>query len=488
MSRPALLLALLCATDAAAITRGEIMARAKAYADETWTCTAANTKASCTTGYTSDYGPGTYKGLPYDWGGYVELDQFHAQLAAGQGAGSHSWHGVLSCTTGVDCSGYVSKCWKGPHKSTSTMHTVAYEITKELLAPGDAWNDPGSHIVLWAGTAGNGAPLFYEASGSAKKVRYNTGASWSYLVGYKPVRYQYVEDDGAPIPGGKANPIVIASFPFHHDYSTQATGSSIYDTYSCMPQTGAEKGPEVFYRIDVGQPGHLEAHVSDGAGVDVDLHLLSALDPMACLARDDLDVGPIAVSPGTYWLIVDTWSNASGVSYPGAYALDVDFVATAPPLPPEDQEPPADPPADPADPPADPADPPDPPADPPADPPVDAPVDAEDAGPTPPAPVDAGARGGSLPGAPDGWGGAAPNGVPGAGDPEDGLSWGEPSPSAQGGGFAAPVGQPTGGPGQAALTSKPEEGCGATPGASGHAPWLVLALALLARSRRRAVQ
>lgn len=474
MSRAfALLFTLLLATDASAITRSEIMSRAKSYADEVWTSTSANTKASCTTGYESDYGPGTHTGLPYDWGGYVELDEFHAQLAAGQGAGSHSWHGVLSCTTGVDCSGYVSKCWKGPHKSTSTMHTVTVPISKEMMAPGDAWNDAGSHIVLWSGAADDGAPLFYEASGSAKKVRFNTAASWSYLVGYKPLRYQYVDDEGTPMAGGKDQPIVIGAFPFHHEYSTLATGSSIYGTYGCMPASGAENGPEVFYRIDLIQPGLLEAHVSDGAGVDIDLQLLSALDPLACITRDDLDIGPVALEPGTYWLIADSWSNASGTSYPGSYVLDVDFAATGPVPEPEDEEPPVV-----------------------EDPPVEADAGGwapePDAGSTAP---DAGT--GEPDAAADIWAPATPDaGAPDTGSAapgqDVGASWGPGAVGGDdaGGSFTLPgAGNPgTGGnPSQptALTTQNADGGCAAAPGA--RAGWwaLLLFAALGVRSSRR---
>ena len=461
-------------TGASAITRDVIMSRAQAYADEAWTCTSANTKVSCTSGWSSDYAPGSYKGLPYDWGGYVELSEFQEQLSKGYGAGSHSKHGVLSCTTGVDCSGYVSKCWKAGHYSTSTMHNIAHEITKEAMKKGDAWNDAGSHIVLWAGAAGDGAPLFYEASGSAKKVRLNTGASWSYLVGYKPMRYDYVEEGpSGPVPGSKAQPVIIGAFPFHHEYSTLATESSEWSTYSCMPQSGAEGGPEVLYRFDLAQPGLFEAHVSDGSGVDVDLQLLGAYDPFVCLERHDTDIGPVLLEPGTWWLVADSWSNASGQSFPGAYVLDADFEATGPvPDPPDQEQPPVEEP--------------------------DAgspPVTEPDAGGAPVGEPDAGA---TPIGEPDAGGSVEPPAAVDAGTHPsqdatvtwagDAAAW-EPDPAEPGGGgFAAPGDQPTlGSPskGQTTALAAPggDGGCGAADGGAG--PLGALALALWALVQRR---
>ncbi len=53
----------------------------------------------------------------------------------------------------TDCSGFVSMCWElaRPGLSTFTMHTVAHNIDKGALAPGDAMNCDSRHILLFAG-------------------------------------------------------------------------------------------------------------------------------------------------------------------------------------------------------------------------------------------------------------------------------------------------------------------------------------------------
>lgn len=55
----------------------------------------------------------------------------------------------------TDCSGFVSMCWElaKPGLTTFTMHTVAHNINKDELAPGDALNCDSRHIVLFAGWA-----------------------------------------------------------------------------------------------------------------------------------------------------------------------------------------------------------------------------------------------------------------------------------------------------------------------------------------------
>ena len=329
----ALLVAMTATSAATAITRDEILERAAAYAEQKWTCSTKNMTASCSGSYQSDYTPGTYTGLPYDWGGYVELDAFLQQISDGYGAGSHSKNGVLSCTTGLDCSGFVSKCWKAGHKSTSTMYTITVPIDASDVLPGDAYNDAGSHVVLWVELSPDGAPVFYEASGSASKVRLNTSATWSYLNGYVPIRYENVTDSLGPVKGTVSDPFVVSQFPFHHEYSTLKTGSHAFDSYACMPPKGGELGPEVVYTFEVAVGGTFAAHVSDGAGVDIDLQLLVGLDPSSCLQRHDTDIGPIEIGPGTYGLIADSWSNTSGSYYPGSYVLDATFEPDAAPPP-----------------------------------------------------------------------------------------------------------------------------------------------------------
>lgn len=55
----------------------------------------------------------------------------------------------------TDCSGFVSMCWElsKPGLTTQTMHTVASNINKDQLAPGDALNCDSEHIILFAGWA-----------------------------------------------------------------------------------------------------------------------------------------------------------------------------------------------------------------------------------------------------------------------------------------------------------------------------------------------
>jgi uncharacterized protein (TIGR03382 family) len=305
---------------AGAISRDEVMVRAMAYAYHPWTCTTANLTASCDAGYQSVHVPGDYLGLPYDWGGYMTLFQFDQQIAQGYGAGSYPADGILSCTSGVDCSGYVSKCWDAGHTTTSGMDTISSQIAQGDLLPGDALNTPGYHVVLFSHLLGTGEPIFYEAVGYNTHI--NVTGGWSYVAGYDPIRYDSITGTtvGNPV-GTPDNPIVIGSFPYSDSRDTTQAVSDVLDGCGLVPST-SEAGPEYIYQVTFTQPGQLTVAVSDDVGVDIDVHLYTSMNTSDCVARHDSSF-TYAVDCGTYYIVADTYVGSQ--AYPGPYQLTVDF-------------------------------------------------------------------------------------------------------------------------------------------------------------------
>jgi len=131
---------------------------------------------------------------------------------------------------------------------------------------------------------------------------------------------------GTSVPDPCEGAIEVDTFPYVDSNTTSGMPSRI-DGYSCPPSTGSEAGPEVVYRLTILQPGNLTVSLSDGAGVDIDPHLLAACSPTSCLARHDTGF-TYGVTPGTYFLVCDTWTHDSGTQYPGAYTLNLAFSAT----------------------------------------------------------------------------------------------------------------------------------------------------------------
>ncbi|MCO4761806.1 MAG: hypothetical protein KC502_09895 [Myxococcales bacterium] len=117
--------------------------------------------------------------------------------------------------------------------------------------------------------------------------------------------------------------ICVSTFPFTHKGDTSKLPPSAIDTYSCKPSAN-ESGSEQVYRVTLTEPGFLSVAVTDGAGVDVDAHILSAVDGKACISRGHHDANA-DLKAGTWYVVVDTFTDSKG-SFSGAYSVDIGFM------------------------------------------------------------------------------------------------------------------------------------------------------------------
>ncbi|HEY3446487.1 MAG TPA: hypothetical protein VGK67_08980 [Myxococcales bacterium] len=124
----------------------------------------------------------------------------------------------------------------------------------------------------------------------------------------------------APCPSGRT---CVAAFPFGEDRDTSTSPLASLDGYSCSPATD-ESGPEIVYQVTVPADGFLSAAVQESGGADVDVHILSALDPSACLDRGNFHASA-DVTAGTWFVVVDTFV-AGGVAQAGAFHVDIGFL------------------------------------------------------------------------------------------------------------------------------------------------------------------
>lgn len=306
---------LFAAQPAFGTTRETALVNARSYANYPWHTSSNNLKASCSAGYDSLYAVGDYVGLPYDWGGYMSLAEFSTQIAAGYGAGSQSSDGVLACTAGLDCSGFVSQCWEVGHFATATLSQTSAEVAVSDMLPADVFNMAGYHVAMFARLLDSGEPLLYEAIGY--NVRVNSTGGWSHVDGYTPRRENSITGttDSDPL-GTTTKPIVIGSVPYTDTRDTKTSSSKTLDACGASPSTD-QKGPEFVYQIQIAQPGTLTVSVSDDATADIDVQIYSQLNYAGCIARNDKSLSQ-AVGCGTYYIVADTFKTNAG-----AYTLSV---------------------------------------------------------------------------------------------------------------------------------------------------------------------
>jgi len=138
------------------------------------------------------------------WGGFDTPESFDAGLLEGKCAGDmYSTEkrrllddGVSKQAVGIDCSGFVSRCWKLPRSySTRELPALCEPVSDlALLKPGDIFNTHNSHVVLFAGwtNAERTELSFYEA---ASKVQLTLSPLSTLLEkGFTAWRYRGMQD------------------------------------------------------------------------------------------------------------------------------------------------------------------------------------------------------------------------------------------------------------------------------------------------------
>ncbi len=96
---------------------------------------------------------------------------------------------------------------------------------------------------------------------------------------------------------------------------TTVGGASNVSTYNC--QTWSESGPEKVHKIVTTSTGTITATLS-GMSVDLDVFILSSCSESACVGSGDNSASYASAPAGTYYIVVDGYSGASG-----AYTLNV---------------------------------------------------------------------------------------------------------------------------------------------------------------------
>jgi hypothetical protein len=170
-----------------AISRDSCMNIAASYYYATWTAVAGN----CNKTYNTYTVGQVTQGIPYNWGGYDMLTTAKNKLKSGVVAGDSKVFGTaMTSYAGVDCSGYVSRCWISGRYTTSTIPSIATTIAWTALIRGDVTNKASSHVRLvdYLVTGSNNIMLYESTAGvSPPRVTHRV---LSRDTTYIPMRYK----------------------------------------------------------------------------------------------------------------------------------------------------------------------------------------------------------------------------------------------------------------------------------------------------------
>lgn len=305
----------------AQITSSEVISNAEAYLNYTWTATTENIWNEENCGGKSVNTPewvttGDHVALPYCWGGNSSLSQFTAYLLEGKSAGddntSAGYGAEPGCSVGVDCSGFVSRCYGlSTHYATSMLnvnalfgHYSAYADLEEA----DFINNPGSHTRLVTQINANGTITVIESGSGVGNVGgaglwkvFNWTYNMSQLTNYNPQFYTGKITGDVMLDCTEAVALTCGE-TYHGDISTDTSQISFY---GCNSWT--ETGPERVHTITPELDGTLKASISNFTG-DLDVYILGGCDPSDCLGivtSNDATYSN-AQAGHTYYIVVDS--------------------------------------------------------------------------------------------------------------------------------------------------------------------------------------
>ena len=211
------------------------------------------------------------------------------QPSSGVCSNSNAGSGVVSCPSGGATSSGGAVGTGGASGTGGAVTTGGAVGTSGAVGTGGAVSTGGASSTGGYSATGGTTP----GGGASGTAGGATGASC------------------VPGDGSWTKPLCIDSLPFVVTENTATSGVNVIDVYtSCAPGIN-ESGPEVVYEIIVPQRETLLVSVSDDALTDVDVHLLTAASPDACIARGNSSLTR-TIEPGTYLIAVDTFGTSAG--------------------------------------------------------------------------------------------------------------------------------------------------------------------------------
>jgi len=146
-------------------------------------------------------------GMPYQWGGFDTPEMFLYHIAAGRKAGdiaspqkrSTGDASVSSSACGIDCSGFVSRCWRLERPvATKDMPSICDRLASwdDLRAGDILLND--RHLLMFARWRVPGRVMLGYEAGPKPCWRVNScGLGKQFLAerGYAPWRYRKIKEE-----------------------------------------------------------------------------------------------------------------------------------------------------------------------------------------------------------------------------------------------------------------------------------------------------
>lgn len=211
------------------------------------------------------------------------------------------------------------------------MVSARFWALGSLILTGCALGTPGCSSDSGAShTPANQSTASASRTASGSSTASGSTASGSTASGSSAAATSSVTSTGAASTrqdGTLQHPFLIPGDPLLPDYrdsrDTRTAPSDVFDTYPGYPQID-ESGPEFVYRLRCHRRTVVRARIGpEPSGTDVDLHLLSSVNPTVLVTRGHRELRAV-LEPGDYYLVLDTFVSG-GVAKLGRYDLVVEL-------------------------------------------------------------------------------------------------------------------------------------------------------------------
>jgi hypothetical protein len=127
-------------------------------------------------------------------------------------------------------------------------------------------------------------------------------------VGYAANFIDFSQCSGPPVPGLDCANAPLLTLGALNQGLTTADSESNVDTYNLGRTVN---GPEKVFQVKTTQTGDFTATLSE-MSADLDVFILSACNPSKAVAYGDVSAKVVNAPPGTYYIVVDGYNDASG--------------------------------------------------------------------------------------------------------------------------------------------------------------------------------
>ncbi len=136
--------------------------------------------------------------VSYNWGGFDSVEMYSRKVEQMKAGNINTAiPPLLSCATGVDCSGFISKIWGLKTKwGTGQIFQQTSSIDISKMKVGDVFVKPNAHVIMFTGNLNDNITTIESVVRPGKVISSQYQIKWFLQHGYTPkIAYNACENE-----------------------------------------------------------------------------------------------------------------------------------------------------------------------------------------------------------------------------------------------------------------------------------------------------